>query len=109
MNEPIYAKIYSPDHGILYRHKPRAPKRNPVNENQPEKIYWTIGEVAEMLNIAPSNVRFWCVELGIETGRGSGKRRKFKHEHINKLKLVAAMVNDGVHLWKIKETINKKS
>ena len=99
-------KIHT-EKGIRYYYKEEVDKYDTQEDPEPVKVYWTIGEVAEMLNIAASNVRFWCVELGIETGRGSGKRRKFKREHINKLKLVAAMVADGIHLWKIKETLQK--
>ena len=68
-----------------------------------EKIYFLIGEVAEMLGEPSSKIRFWCTEFGIETKRVHGQRR-YQKEEIELLRKIQSHINvDGQHLWKIKE------
>ncbi len=106
MNQPATIKTYNPDtRQIVYK-----PHRFVTfRDEDPQKVSFTTGEVSEMIGISGHRIRSWCNELGLNIHRGARNCRKFNREQINKLKLVAAMVNDGVHLWKIKETLNKKS
>lgn len=58
-----------------------------------EKQYWTIGEVAEQLQIAESNVRFWCDEFGIELHR-KNNHRKFTLANITKLQVIKILLHE---------------
>lgn len=53
-----------------------------------EKIYWTTGEVAEMLQVKPSAVRFWIKEFDLNVRRSPRcpYNRKFTAEDIAELK-----------------------
>ncbi len=102
MIEPVMIKVYSP-RGIVYK------RRSTTRDNMPLKTYWSIGEVAEMLKIEVQVVRYWCERMDIQMNREKGLHRRFNEEAINKIKLVQKMVNDGIRLWKIKETLKKKS
>ncbi len=98
MNEPVMMKVYSPN-GIVYK------RRSTTRDNMPVKKYWSIGEVAEMLEIEVHVVRYWCEFMDIQMNREKGHHRRFNEEAINKLGLVKEMVNNGIRLWKIKETM----
>ena len=55
---------------------------------QVEKIYWTIGEVAEHLNMSVSAVRFWCETYPVPHHRNRKGDRKFTKVSIMRLKLI---------------------
>lgn len=62
--------------------------------NTLNKIYWTIGEVSERLNVPTSRIRFWCNFFGVlvSVRRGS-KNRKFNAKEVEKLKIVWYLVS----------------
>ena len=43
----------------------RTKKRMAYKEKEIEKLYYSIGEVAEQFNVAPSLIRFWETEFDI--------------------------------------------
>jgi len=56
--------------------------------HEPEKIYWTIGEVADMIGLPTSTIRFWCIEHRLLTKRNRVGWRKFAQKDIDKLKQI---------------------
>ncbi len=55
-----------------------------------EKIYWTTGEVAHMLNISTTALRFWVKEFNLKVHRSPRKpfNRKFTKADIAELKQI---------------------
>jgi DNA-binding transcriptional MerR regulator len=66
-----------------------------VNREQITKLYYTIGEVAEMLNEAPSLIRFWEKEFSVlkpsKTEKGT---RKYSQKDIRLLRLIHHLVKE---------------
>jgi DNA-binding transcriptional MerR regulator len=64
-------------------------------EDSVQKSYFTIGEVAEMLNVAPSLIRFWEKEFDVlkpeKTDKGT---RKFSQKDIQNLRLIHHLVKE---------------
>lgn len=60
-----------------------------------KKTFFTIGEVAKMMNVAPSLIRFWEKEIDIlkpsKTTKGT---RKFSEKDIQNLKLIYHLVKE---------------
>jgi DNA-binding transcriptional MerR regulator len=60
-----------------------------------EKIYYTIGEVAAMFNVAPSLIRFWEKEFDeLKPRKTSGGTRKFNREDIETIKTIHFLVKE---------------
>jgi len=86
-------------------------------EKEIEKIYYSIGEVSEMFNVAPSLIRFWESEFEIIQPKKNRKgNRQFTKEDINNVKLIYHLVKEkGFTLQGAKEmlksdaqTVNEK-
>lgn len=64
-------------------------------DNNIERSYYTIGEVAKMLDVAPSLIRFWEKEFPMlkpeKTGKGT---RKFSRKDIQNLRLIHHLVKE---------------
>ena len=67
---------------------------NITEEGITQKQYWTIGEVAEQLTLAESNIRFWCDEFELKAHRSTTNHRKFTLADITKLKVIKILVHD---------------
>ncbi len=81
----------------------------PYVEKEIEKIYFTIGEVAEHFNVATSLIRFWESEFAILHPKKNkkGNRQYTKHD-IDKIKLIYHLVKDrGFTLHGAKEMLKK--
>jgi DNA-binding transcriptional MerR regulator len=67
----------------------------PYKEKVIEKKYYSIGEVAEMLNVATSLIRFWESEFDIIKPKKNRKgNRQFTKEDIENVKLIYHLVKD---------------
>ena len=67
----------------------------PYKEKEIEKVYFTIGEVAEDFNVATSLVRFWESEFDILSPKKNKKgNRQFTKSDIQKLKLIYHLVKE---------------
>ena len=67
----------------------------PYKEKVIEKKYYSIGEVAEMLNVATSLIRFWETEFDIIKPKKNRKgNRQFTKEDIENIKLIYHLVKD---------------
>ncbi len=63
--------------------------------NLPDKLYYSIGEVAKAFNVNASLIRFWEKEFSIISPRKSSTgSRKFTPEDIKKLQLIYHLVKE---------------
>ena len=67
----------------------------PYKERDIEKVYYTIGEVAEEFNVATSLIRFWESEFDILKPKKHKKgNRQFTRDDIQKLRLIYHLVKE---------------
>ena len=67
----------------------------PYKEKVIEKKYFSIGEVAELLNVATSLIRFWESEFDIIKPKKNRKgNRQFTREDIDNVKLIYHLVKE---------------
>ena len=67
----------------------------PYKEKEIEKVYFTIGEVAEEFNVATSLIRFWESEFSILSPKKNKKgNRQFTKTDIEKLRLIYHLVKE---------------
>lgn len=67
----------------------------PYKEKAITKLYYSIGEVAEQLNVAKSLIRFWETEFDILRPKKSAKgNRLFTQKDIDNLKLIYHLVKE---------------
>ncbi len=79
----------------------------PYKEKEIEKVYFTIGEVAEEFNVATSLVRFWETEFDVLSPKKNKKgNRQFTRTDIQKLRLIYHLVKErGFTLQGAKEML----
>lgn len=80
-------------------------------EKEIEKLYFSIGEVAEMFNVAPSLIRFWESEFDIIKPKKNRKgNRQFTKEDIDNVKTIFHLVKEkGFTLQGAKEMLRNDS
>jgi len=67
----------------------------PYKEKVIEKKYFSIGEVAEMLDVATSLIRFWESEFDVIKPKKNRKgNRQFTREDIDNVKLIYHLVKE---------------
>jgi DNA-binding transcriptional MerR regulator len=67
----------------------------PYKEKKVEKLYYPIGEVAEMLNVPISTVRFWENEFDIlKPAKNKKGNRLFTQKDIKNLKIIHQLVKE---------------
>lgn len=83
----------------------------PYKEKVIEKKYYTIGEVADMLNVATSLIRFWEGEFDIIKPKKNRKgNRQFTIDDINNVKLIYHLVKEkGYTLQGAKEILKNSN
>ena len=76
-------------------------------EKEIEKIYYSIGEVAEQLNVAPSLIRFWESEFELIQPKKNRKgNRQFTKEDIDHVRTIYHLVKQkGFTLQGAKEML----
>src|SRR6476661_3694362 len=80
-------------------------------EKEIEKLYYSIGEVAELFNVAPSLIRFWESEFDIIKPKKNRKgNRQFTREDINSVRTIYHLVKEkGFTLQGAKEMLRNDS
>lgn len=64
-------------------------------KSTPDKLYYTIGEVATMMNLSTSLIRYWEKEFDIIKPKKNKKgNRHFTKEDIDNLKLIHHLVKE---------------
>lgn len=67
----------------------------PYKEKKVEKLYYSIGEVAEMFNVNPSLIRYWEKEFDIIKPRKNKKgNRSFTIEDIENFHMIYYLVKE---------------
>lgn len=76
-------------------------------EKEIEKLYYSIGEVAELFNVAPSLIRFWETEFDIIKPKKNRKgNRQFTKEDIENVRTIYHLVKEkGFTLQGAKEML----
>lgn len=76
-------------------------------EKEIEKLYFSIGEVAQKLNVAPSLIRFWESEFDIVSPKKNRNgNRQFIQEDIDSLRLIYHLTKEkGFTLHGAKEIL----
>jgi DNA-binding transcriptional MerR regulator len=76
-------------------------------EKEIEKLYYSIGEVAEIFNVAPSLIRFWESEFDIIKPKKNRKgNRQFTKEDIDSVRTIYHLVKEkGFTLQGAKEML----
>jgi DNA-binding transcriptional MerR regulator len=82
----------------------------PYREKEIEKLFYSIGEVAEMLNVPVSTVRFWENEFDVLKPRKNKKgNRLFMPEDLRNLKIIHHLVKEkGMTLAGVKRQLSEK-
>ncbi len=77
------------------------------NSESIEKLNFTIGEIAEILQVAPSLIRFWEKEFdSLKPRKTSGGTRKYSKEDLSLLKTIYQLVKvEGYTLQGAKEKL----
>lgn len=71
----------------------------PYKERKVEKLYYSIGEVAEMFAVNASLIRFWEKEFDIIKPKKNKKgNRFFTLQDIDNLRLIYHLVRKGPHI-----------
>ena len=80
-------------------------------EKEIEKLYYSIGEVADMFNVAPSLIRFWESEFEVIQPKKNRKgNRQFTKDDIENVKLIYHLVKEkGFTLTGAKEMVKNNS
>jgi DNA-binding transcriptional MerR regulator len=76
-------------------------------EKEIEKLYYSIGEVAEIFNVAPSLIRFWESEFDLIKPKKNRKgNRQFTKEDIDNVRTIYHLVKEkGFTLQGAKEML----
>ena len=77
----------------------------------PEKLYYSIGEIAEAFDVNPSLIRFWEKEFEILKPKKNTKgTRKFTSQDIDKIELIHFLVKErGFTLEGAKKEIHSQN
>ena len=66
-----------------------------MHTDLPEKLYYSIGEVAKAFDVNTSLIRFWEKEFDVlQPRKSSGGKRKFTQEDIKNLRLIYNLVKE---------------
>jgi DNA-binding transcriptional MerR regulator len=82
----------------------------PYKEKKVEKLFYTIGEVAGILNVPVSTIRFWENEFDILKPRKNKKgNRLFMPDDLKNLRIIHHLVKEkGMTLAGAKKQVNEK-
>lgn len=82
----------------------------PYREKKIEKLYYTIGEVSEILNVPVSTVRFWENEFDILKPRKNKKgNRLFMPEDLRNLKIIHHLLKEkGMTIAGARKQVSEK-
>ncbi len=82
----------------------------PYKETPIEKKYYTIGEVATLLNIPPSLIRFWEEKfIALNPKKSAKGTRKYTRVDIDLLKLINHLVKECGYTIKGANTVLKNN
>lgn len=56
------------------------------------KLYYSIGEIADMLNVATSCIRFWLEEFHLDIKKNKKGNRQFRHADVEVMREIHRLV-----------------
>ena len=66
-----------------------------MKNNEVTKLYWSIGEVAEMFSVSKSLIRFWENEFDLLRPAKNGKgERRFTAQNLEQMKIIYTLVKE---------------
>lgn len=69
--------------GYLYMKKEATEQRDPYASVIPDKVYFKIGEVADIIGVKPYVLRYWETEFpDIAPGKSKSKQRLYKRKEV---------------------------
>lgn len=69
--------------GYLFMKKESSPQRDPYASVIPDKVYFKIGEVADIVGVKPYVLRYWETEFpDIAPGKSKSKQRLYKRKEV---------------------------
>ena len=82
----------------------------PYKERKVEKLFYSIGEMAEMLDVPVSTVRFWDNEFDIlKPVKNKKGNRLFTQADVKNLKIIHHLLKDeGMTLAGVKKRLSEK-
>jgi DNA-binding transcriptional MerR regulator len=82
----------------------------PYREKKIEKLYYSIGEVAEMLNVPVSTVRFWDNEFDVLKPMKNKKgNRLFTQADLKNLRIIHHLLKDeGMTIGGVRKRMSSK-
>lgn len=82
----------------------------PWKEKKITKVYYTVGEVAAMFDVATSLLRFWEAELGFKIGKHRNGNRRYTHKDIEFISWIYYLVRTkGYTLWGVRKQMKLKN
>ena len=80
-----------------------------------EKLYWSVGEAALMVEVPPSTVRYWLKHFDIDDDvkrshhrSPFGANRKLTAKDINRLFDIKRLLQvEGLHIWAAKKRLKQ--
>lgn len=72
----------------------------PYLEKPVKKIYWTIGEVAKMIDQEPSAIRYWASEFKLRYKRGTRMSRMFNESDVIDMLAINYLLYDQYYTLK---------
>lgn len=81
----------------------------PFKEKKIEKLYYSIGEVAALFEVAPSLIRFWETEFdNLKPRKNSKGNRQYSKEDIEEIELIYHLLKEkGFTISGAKEKIKQ--
>ena len=66
-----------------------------MKNNEITKLYWSIGEVAEMFNVSKSLIRFWENEFDmLRPAKNAKGERRFTAQNLEQMKIIYTLVKE---------------
>jgi len=67
----------------------------------------TIDQVAEMLGVSKSKLRYWERVLNLNPDRSDGGQRRYSQVQIDQLQNIKKYYDEGFATWKVKELLQE--
>jgi len=81
----------------------------PFPDQEPQRLYYHIGQIADILGVSTAVVRNWCKWFGIKTLRYHNDDRKFTERELWRLKVIFILLRvEGMTIRGIKQELNIK-
>ncbi len=70
-------------------------------------IHYTIEQVAQMVGVHKSTLRYWGKVFEIQTPRSEGNQRRYPREQVELLKTIKALYEKGLATWAVRQHLEQ--